>query len=104
MSTLSGPTSRLITSRVCNAICSVRSMRVPAGARRCNWIWPVSTIGKNLGAERSADQDNNRPTDDEVGDHDDAPSFHHGACEPIVLGAQPIETRLARWVRRARTA
>jgi multidrug efflux pump subunit AcrB len=36
--------------------------------------------------------------DDQIGRHDDAPSFHDGAREPIVPGSQPIEERLLRRV------
>ncbi len=34
---------------------------------------------KDLSAERAADQENNCAADDEIGEHDDASSFHDGA-------------------------
>ena len=43
---LSFPASSLMISRACLAISSVRSMRVPSGARSRSWNWPESTVGK----------------------------------------------------------
>src|SRR5713226_8500671 len=102
MSTFSGPTSRLMASSVCSAICSVRSMRVPAGARRCNWNCPVSTTGKISVPSAPPDQENDCAADDQIGKHDDPPSFHDDVREPLVLGAHPVEERLLRLAMRAR--
>src|SRR5215472_3904269 len=46
---------------------------------------------KNLGAERAAAHGNNCAADDEIGEHDEASSFHQHVCKPIVCGTQPIE-------------
>ena len=59
---------------------------------------------KNLGAERAADHGNNCAADDEIGEHDEAPSFHQHVCKPIICGAQPIKKGLLRLLVRARAA
>ncbi len=59
---------------------------------------------KNLGAERAADQQNDCATNDQIGKHDDAPSFHDGTREPIVPGTQPIEKCLLGLMVRIRIA
>src|SRR5215471_2527486 len=59
---------------------------------------------KNLGAERAADHGNNCAADDEIGEHDEASSFHQHVCKPIVCGTQPIEKGLLWLLARAPAA
>jgi hypothetical protein len=51
---------------------------------------------ENLGSEPAADQENNCATGNKVRKHDDTPSFHDEARQPVVLAAQPVKKPLSR--------
>src|SRR5262252_372476 len=87
---VAGMTSRILFSTA-SKICSVFSVRVPAGARTCSWTCPPSMTGKK--SRPTNKYMNDAEGEDRSGDdrHNDAAVQQYGEQLGIAV-AQPIKT------------
>ena len=76
-------------------------MRVPTGGRTCRVIWPVSTVGKEIGSQERQQQERDRDGGQEAG-HEQAAMIDRQGQKVAVALADRLEAASKRRCKRAK--